>query len=87
VVSRDGVPLGPVDYDLEVWQDFIIAMDQDDLPGAKESTIRLSNHKIHLFTLRTDDATLTLNLDDGRQIDIIPAGTGFVSSGEPRRRR
>jgi len=87
LVSRDGVSLGAVDYDLEVWQDFIVAMGQDDLPGGKDSTIRLSNHRIDLFTLRTDDATLTLNLDDGRQIDIVPAGTGFVSSGEPRRCR
>jgi len=85
-VSHDGVSLGAVDYDIEVWQDFIVTMGQD-VPGLKDSTIRLSNHKLNLFTISTDHATLTLDLDDGRQIDIVPAGNGFVSSGEPRKRR
>jgi hypothetical protein len=81
-VWRDGSLLGSSDYDLDVWQDFVITLDGQELPGQKElRTIRLSKHTLNTFKIALERATLTLRLEDGRQVAIIPDGSGFRAAG------
>ena len=82
VVSRDGSPLGSTDYDLDVWQDVVITLDGQELAGQKElRTIRLSKHSFNTFKIALERATLTLRLEDGRQVAIVPDGSGFRAVG------
>ncbi len=74
VFEKDGKKLGEADYEIDVLQTIIDVGTRDDpdaeLEGLKETGGRFLD--FDLTTAMIEGKTLTLHLDDGRRLDIIP---------------
>jgi hypothetical protein len=86
-VMREGVALGSATYVMEIWQTFHIQRTfgpgpEQEVAGMKEISITFINHQLDTFSLWQDRATLTLHLEDGRQLDGFLNGDEFVASGQ-----
>lgn len=86
-VLREGVPIGTASYVMEVWQTFHVISGlgpdpEEEVAGMKELNIQFLRHDLDTFKLWHDRATLTLRLQDGRQLDGFINGEEFVASGQ-----
>ena len=74
VFEKDGEELGEADYEIDVLQTIIDVGTKDDpdaeLEGLKETGGRFLD--FDLTTAMIEGKTLTLHLEDGRRLDIIP---------------
>ncbi len=74
VFEKDGKKLGEADYEIDVLQPIIDVGTKDD-PDAELWGLRNAEGRFLDFGLTTamlEGKTLTLHLDDGRRLDIIP---------------
>ena len=86
-ITRDGTILGTVSYVLEIWQTFHIVQTfgpspAQEIPGMQEIHIQFVRHELDTFALWQQNATLTLQLQDGRRLDGFLDGNKFVASGQ-----
>ncbi len=74
IFEKDGEGLGEADYEIDVLQTIIDVGTEDDpdaeLEGLKETGGRFRD--FDLTTAMIEGKTLTLYLEDGRRLDIIP---------------
>ncbi len=74
VFEKDGVELGEASYEIDVLQTIIDVGTQDDpdaeLGGLKETVGRFLD--FDLTAAMIEGKTLTVHLEDGRYLDIIP---------------
>jgi hypothetical protein len=80
-LSRDGVDLGPAEYRGDVYQEFLIFGDGDEVPAQKELDIRV-DHRLDDFQLWQGQDTVRLHLEDGRYIDGSLDGARFIPGGQ-----
>ncbi len=74
VFEKDGKKLGEADYEIDVQQPIIDVGTKDD-PDAEFWGLRNAEGRFLDFDLTTamiEGKTLTLHLEDGRRLDIIP---------------
>lgn len=87
VIARDGAALGTVSYLLEIWQTFHIVRTfgpgrAQEIEGMKEIRIHFVRHQLDAFKLWHERGTLTLKLEDGRQLNGFLDGDSFIASGQ-----
>ncbi len=88
VFEKDGEELGEADYEIDVLQTIIDVGTKDDpdaeLEGLKETGGRFFD--FDLTTAMIEGKTLTLHLDDGRRLDIIPLDAENFEGTAPLRK-
>src|SRR5262245_27553472 len=78
-LSRAGATLGPVDYYIDIWQDFLIVPGHEDVGALRELQIRLT-YDFDISGLLGE--TLTLHPADGRHVEGSLDGSRFLPSSE-----
>ncbi len=85
IFEKDGEELGEADYEIDVLQAIIDVGTKDDpdaeLEGLKETGGRFLD--LDLTTAMIEGKTLTLYLEDGRRLDIIPRDAENFEGTEP----
>lgn len=88
VFEKDGEELGEADYEIDVLQTIIDVGTKDDpdaeLEGLKETGGRFLD--FDLTTAMIEGKTLTLHLEDGRRLDIIPRDAKNFEGTDPLRK-
>ncbi len=72
VFEKDGEELGEADYEIDVLQTIIDVGTTDDPDAELEGRKETGGLDFDLTTAMIDGKTLTLHLEDGRHLDIIP---------------
>jgi hypothetical protein len=86
-LSRAGVTLGTVSYLMEIWKTVHIVQGfgpgpAQEIDGLREIRIRLVTRPKDTFRFSMDHDTLTLRLEDGRQLDGFLNGDAFIASSQ-----
>ncbi len=88
VFEKDGEELGEADYEIDVLQTIIDVGTKDDpdaeLEGLKETGGRFLD--FDLTTAMIEGKTLTVHLEDGRHLDIIPRDAENFAGTVPLRK-
>ncbi len=88
VFEKDGKKLGEADYEIDVLQTIIDVGTKDnpdaELEGLKETGGRFLD--FDLTTAMIEGKTLTLHLEDGRRLDIIPLDAENFEGTAPLRK-
>ena len=88
VFEKDGEELGEADYEIDVLQTIIDVGTKGDpdaeLEGLKETGGRFLD--FDLTTSMIEGKTLTLHLEDGRRLDIIPHDAKNFEGTDPLRK-
>ncbi len=88
IFEKDGEGLGEADYEIDVLQPIIDVGTKDD-PDAEFWGLRNAEGRFLDFDLTTamiEGKTLTLHLDDGRRLDIIPRDAEIFEGTVPLRK-
>ena len=81
-VYHDGETIGKAVYDIELLRETDVlqrAAADPRVDGYERYTVSLTNHQLSLDELKGE--TLTLHLQDGRQLKIIVGRGGFTATG------
>jgi len=79
-LSREGAPLGNVHYRAIVYRKFVVLREGDERTRTPDWDVQLSGPQLNMFALWPATAILTLDLEDGRQVQGFLRGTRLVLS-------
>lgn len=78
-ISIDGIRLGEVTYNIDVWQQFVSTADGRALPATRQIAGRLSDHSLDTSLLF--DRVVRLHLENGGHWDCLFEGDRLKAAG------
>ena len=78
-ISLDGVRLSDVTYHLDIWQQFVSNAPGEALPGTRQLSGTIADHRLEGVDLF--DRTVRLHLENGGHLDCLLQGNRVKSAG------